>query len=60
MNTKVSVVSSISAIAPTVVNRPPAIVNPCLLNRIPETTLTGTMVYILPTYGCYGGGFGHV
>jgi hypothetical protein len=56
--TKVSVVSSISAIAPTVVDRPPA--NPCLLYTIPETTLTGTMVYILSTYDCYGGGSGHV
>ena len=58
--TKVSVVSSISVIAPTVVDRPPAIVNPCLLYTIPQTTLTGTMIYILSTYGCYGGGSGHV
>jgi hypothetical protein len=52
MNTKVSVVFSIIAAAPTVVN-------PCLLGTIPETTLTGTTVCLLPTYGGYGRGFGH-
>jgi hypothetical protein len=66
MNTKVSVVFSIIAAAPTVVNPPPTIVNlpatfvnPCLLGTIPETTLTGTTVCLLPTYGGYGRGFGH-
>jgi hypothetical protein len=59
MNTKVSVVFSITATAPTVVNLPATFVNPCLLGTIPETTLTGTTVCLLPTYGDYGGGFGH-
>ncbi len=63
MNTKVSVVFSIIATAPTVVNPPPTIVNlpttlvnPCLLDTIPEITLTGTTDCLLPIYG----GFGHV
>jgi len=52
MNTKVSVVLRI-------ISTTPAVVSPCLLGTIPETTLTGTAVCLLPTYGGYGGGFGH-
>lgn len=66
MNTRVSVVFRITAAAPTVVNRPHTIVNlpstfvnPYLLGTIPETTLAGTTVCLLPTYDDYGGGFGH-
>ena len=65
MNTRMSVVFSITATAPTVVNPPrtkvnlPAtFVNPRLPGTIHETTLTGT-VCLLRTYGGYGGGFGH-
>lgn len=63
MNTKVNVVFSITATVvnrpPTIVNLPATFVNPCLLGTIPATTLTGTTVCLLPTYGGYGGGFGH-
>lgn len=66
MNTRVSVVFSITATAPTVVNPLPTIVNlpttfvnPRLPGTIHETTLTGTTVCLLRTYGGYSGGFGH-
>lgn len=66
MKMSASVVFSITATAPTVVNRPHTIVNlpstfvnPCLIGTIPETTLAGTTVCLLPTYDDYGGGFGH-
>lgn len=66
MNTRVSVVFSVKATAPTVVNRshtivnlPSTIINPCLLGTIPKTALTVTTVCLLPTYDGYDGGFDH-